>query len=307
MSNFNWQIPDAPPFPPLVSVPAGSIDHVNAALNRLCEQFRDRPNVIALVTALVTPCQSLEGALFDLFVKRTIDAAFGATLDALGNIVGQPRNGLSDADYRPYIRARVATNRSRGLPEDLIAIARLVLTALGYTFTVVRTPIASVIVRALGVATTDALGAALISFLRSAVVGGVRIVLESEPDLDANTFFTETITWTEDPMSIGETGSGMNTSDNMINFPVSGTITIDTAGNAESVDYYFANGASGTDVNPVFRTPLTKNHAGGVQVLLTSPTPLGKGTGDSGDSGQPTLVPYSNVGTTGGRLIDARE
>lgn len=45
----------------------------------------------------------------------------------IGRVVGQDRLGLSDDDYRSYVRARVAAHRSTGTFEDLIKVVSLVM------------------------------------------------------------------------------------------------------------------------------------------------------------------------------------
>lgn len=103
-------------------------DHEGEAEARLPFQFKDKPKFLALLSVLTTPFQSLEDALWSLFVV-TIDDAVGDALDKIGKIVGQPRTSLVDDTYRRYIKARIATNRSKGTIHDLIVIARLILDA----------------------------------------------------------------------------------------------------------------------------------------------------------------------------------
>ena len=84
-------------------------------------------NIVKMLRVLLQPTQDLEDVLQALRTQRSIDAAVGAQLDMIGAIVGQPRNGMTDDDYRIYCRARIATNRSGGSYEDLIKISLLVL------------------------------------------------------------------------------------------------------------------------------------------------------------------------------------
>jgi hypothetical protein len=61
---------------------------------------------------------------------RAIDFASGVWLDYLGEIVGEPRKGRLDADYRRYIRIRILVNRSEGKLGDFYAIGLLAFTGL---------------------------------------------------------------------------------------------------------------------------------------------------------------------------------
>lgn len=154
-------------------------DHVAAALARLAQQLKDKPNIEAIFTALLGPTQSIEDVLYQLLTERTIDTAVGAQLDALGTLVGQPRNGMVDEDYRRLVRARIARNNSDGLVEDLIVVTRLIIDNTDFTIEADQEPIASVAMRVFGIEMDPDLAELLISFLRDTVSAGVRIVLET--------------------------------------------------------------------------------------------------------------------------------
>lgn len=87
----------------------------------------DESNIIKLLAALVQPAQLLEYAFHQLLTERTIDTAEGAQLTAIGDIVGQNRDGRSDEDFRRYCRARIKAHRSNGTIEEILAVTRLVL------------------------------------------------------------------------------------------------------------------------------------------------------------------------------------
>lgn len=102
-------------------------DHVDQALARLLEQFKNKPVLASILTAIVDQIQDLENTSWELYTERLLDGAEGAQVDNLGAIVGQPRNGLADADYLNWIRARIRVNRSNGDPNDILAIADLII------------------------------------------------------------------------------------------------------------------------------------------------------------------------------------
>lgn len=96
-------------------------------LSRLPSQFRDKPRIAAILFALAEQLAGNEDDLWRVLEGGYIDNATGHDLDVLGQIVGQPRNGQLDDEYRRFIRARIKTNRSDGKIEQLLTIALLVL------------------------------------------------------------------------------------------------------------------------------------------------------------------------------------
>lgn len=152
----------------------------------------DTPNNISkLLNALMASVQDVENALQQLLTQRTIDTATGVQLDVVGRIVGQTRDGLADADYRRYIRARIAAHRSNGVPEDLIRVAALVLgLAKGTKGVVLVRAIedASFILEIHDQAVDVTTATALQELLLSATSAGVRLVLLYSAHALASTF-----------------------------------------------------------------------------------------------------------------------
>lgn len=95
--------------------------HCTSAKDRLAAQFR-KPNIEALVCLLADRAQDLDQVLVDMFGTRSLDTAYGAQLDRLGETLGYARNGKSDADYRLRLRARAQFIASRGRPDELLAL-----------------------------------------------------------------------------------------------------------------------------------------------------------------------------------------
>jgi len=87
-------------------------NHVQAALNRLLQQYKGQPNLAALITAFVDQIQDLEDAVFSLDAGRQLANAVGAQLDGIGQLVGANRNGLSDAEFLLEILGTIASNTS---------------------------------------------------------------------------------------------------------------------------------------------------------------------------------------------------
>jgi len=97
-------------------------DHVARGIERLIERYR-LPRTSALLASWLTEVQAVEDAFYQLLTERSVATATGETLDILGRIVGQPRDGRDDATYRLWISARVMVSRSSGTTEQILAIA----------------------------------------------------------------------------------------------------------------------------------------------------------------------------------------
>jgi len=107
----------------LVYVP----DHADVAVADLLHQDRDKPRLLALVRGLAAGVQELEDLAFPALVDGgVLDASSGAQLDQWGALVGEPRLGLGDDDYRRFIAARVLVNIGSGTVEDLLTVWGLV-------------------------------------------------------------------------------------------------------------------------------------------------------------------------------------
>lgn len=158
-------------------------DHVAQGLLRIIEQYKAKPRIAALITSYLESIQDLENAFWQLIVDRQIDlytddqlvvrGAVGSQLAILGKIVGQANPGLSDADFRTLIRARVLVNRSSGKAFQLIEILKLIAGASATIFYTENYP-ATVTIRL-----TSDIGALdpdlAFGLLHQAKAGGVRI------------------------------------------------------------------------------------------------------------------------------------
>ncbi len=102
------------------------LDHAEQAAGLLLGVYQEKPRIRALLLSYVARCQELDDAIWGVIVKRLIDNAEAAQLDAIGRIVGEPRNGKVDALYRVYVLARIRINWSKGQPRDVIEVLRIV-------------------------------------------------------------------------------------------------------------------------------------------------------------------------------------
>lgn len=98
-------------------------DHESRAASRLTEQFKDKAAVVALLKTWAAQVQDIEDSVYQLQLQRGLATATGINLDLLGAIVGQPRGGRNDTQYKLWIAGRVLVNKSRGKTPQIIAIA----------------------------------------------------------------------------------------------------------------------------------------------------------------------------------------
>jgi len=96
------------------------MSYVSDALSRITSQFEQSPNVLALLTAIIGPIDSLQATSDSVKTERWIDTAIGKQLDGCGYIVGETRQGRDDDAYREAIRFRVFVNISEGTPSAMI-------------------------------------------------------------------------------------------------------------------------------------------------------------------------------------------
>lgn len=201
MSEFVWELPASRPISVEESEPGeGAIDHAQAAIDRLPQQFK-KPKTQALLRILCGPMAALEQAFVDLLTKRSVETAEGEQLNVLGRIVGQPQVNVTDTTFRSLIRARIRANKSSGMGNQVLLITRLVLTDYAAQDEVIDAGTlqigldpqypATVVIRPNGVDLPCDLAQLLTeTFLRRVGGAGIRFLLEfdvqEDPDFDAH-------------------------------------------------------------------------------------------------------------------------
>jgi hypothetical protein len=249
-------------------------NHVARALARVRVQWQDDENYISLVTALARPSQNLEDAAWDLLTMRSIDNAEGVQLDQLGEIVQQRRDGLTDDEYRPCLRARVAVNNSDGTLRDLYKVTRLFLSDAN---AVIRVPDTygngSLEMEIVSPAQDSADMQRLVGFLQDAASGGVRIVLlYSEVEDRADGFAFALSTFAAGSITAGATSVTVTST---AGFPDTGSITFDQGlATEETVTY-----AGKTATTFFGMTALADNHADTCQIAWADSPGDGFGAG----------------------------
>jgi hypothetical protein len=104
-------------------------NHASQALERLREQYKNKPQLIALINSWHGQIQELEEVLFGLTTSRSIETSIGYQLDLLGQLLNKSREGRSDEEYRIVLLAKVAQNISRGTPEDVIGVFKILTSS----------------------------------------------------------------------------------------------------------------------------------------------------------------------------------
>jgi hypothetical protein len=141
-------------------------------LDRAAQYIKDKPNFRAFISAFTAQFDTLESMFADLKTAFAIDTAVGDQLDVVGRIVGQPRDGRTDALYRPALYARIIVNKSSGTIEELLAIATLMVPG-ATVVSLDEYPPASFVLRVFGHTFTDDEFAQVVEFIRSARAAGI--------------------------------------------------------------------------------------------------------------------------------------
>lgn len=123
-----------------MSDPIEIIDHVDRALANFTSKFRGPDGEIssmlkALTSVLVGEVQVVEELMFSLIGARLIEYAAGAQLDQYGAVVGCPRDGLTDAQYRGFIQAQILSNQAEGEIPRILQIIALITQSLVVRYT----------------------------------------------------------------------------------------------------------------------------------------------------------------------------
>lgn len=109
------------------------IEHAEM-LDLIIEQYKGDQRLRSFIGAHLTQGQQIEDAARDVEASRDVDQATGVSLDMLGSLVGQGREGASDADYRILIKARVLVNSGNGRGDEMIALLQLAVISGTWAF-----------------------------------------------------------------------------------------------------------------------------------------------------------------------------
>lgn len=182
------------------------LDHEDQGVALLLGQFKDKPRIEELIRSFLSEVQELENQAFAVAAYRLLPYAYSGHLNTLGTIVGEPRNGRTDDEYRRAINVRILVNDSNGQAETLIAVVALYeqIETLGGTVVITEYQPAAMVVELLGKASADPVAVGLL--LRQAKAAGVRLSFVYLPSGDTDTSFT--LSDASSPTSDPDTGLG---------------------------------------------------------------------------------------------------
>lgn len=149
------------------------------ALSRIPSKLRADPVFSSFVAGLAAGVQALEDDMWELLVLNVTNAV-GAQLVQIGTWVGEPGpGGLTDAEYRRFVLARIQINKSLGTTDGAINA----LAALTGTDTVRQTrlvPATSILTYILDPLLTAELRARVVATMATSKPGGVaRVIVEA--------------------------------------------------------------------------------------------------------------------------------
>lgn len=253
---------------------AHELDHAGKMLARLAEEFR-KPRISAIITGEAAQYQAIEDAYWQLLTEFGVDTATGHALDVLGRIVGEPRQGALDADYRLRVRARIRVNRSDGTIEDIIDVVRLLIGSVllpSATIKLTEYYPAAFVLRITGLVISATQALIYSSFIKQARGAGIGSGFGWQETADADAF----VTATSSPLTVATlAGVTSFTVADTTEFPAAGTLVIDDGlAGAETLVY--------TTKTPTTLSgfPATVNpHA--IGAMITYPASVGKGWGDT--------------------------
>lgn len=103
-------------------------DYCAIAKEHIIGRFREAPIFLGILEAVCERANELDGVLWDIYRARDVDLATDVSLDQLGALVGEERNGSVDDVYRVRVKTRIRANLSRGLRDDIKEIAAAVFS-----------------------------------------------------------------------------------------------------------------------------------------------------------------------------------
>jgi hypothetical protein len=131
-----------------LAVPMALVDHEAKAYARLPVQFRQKPDMRALVRSRSLEAQEIEVVLMQLRLLLSIDDVEGYQLDVIGKILHQRRDDRDDPTYRVWLKARARLRNSHATAKDVLEVLRLAAGS-GPEIAYFNTPPACFVVRML--------------------------------------------------------------------------------------------------------------------------------------------------------------
>lgn len=97
-------------------------------LDLLMQQWKDSANLVGIISASMDQANKMEDAIFEIRDLMDLENGEGVTLDYIGKVWNEYRDGRSDTQYREAISFK-KTNYYSGEPEAIISIAKSLYNA----------------------------------------------------------------------------------------------------------------------------------------------------------------------------------
>jgi hypothetical protein len=98
------------------------VDHSTESKSKLLSQYKDAPNINAILAAYIVQVQEIEDILQEFYTKTVLATATGQQLDQIGVILGRTREGNTDDIYRVLLYTKIVQMFSEGTINELISI-----------------------------------------------------------------------------------------------------------------------------------------------------------------------------------------
>ena len=99
-------------------------NHTIIAKDYLLEQYKNKPNINGLLTAIIDPLQDIENKLYEIYRNYSLAEASSYYLDRIGAIIGESRDYREDHEYKLAILVRIISNNGGATPEEIILVLR---------------------------------------------------------------------------------------------------------------------------------------------------------------------------------------
>jgi len=97
------------------------IDHSLVSNGRITSDLK-KEDFEKMVDVFAQEVQLLEDQLIELSKQKDINTVTGIWLDYIGKLLGTPRQGLSDEEYRKLLKVNILSNAASGTPNQMIDI-----------------------------------------------------------------------------------------------------------------------------------------------------------------------------------------
>lgn len=107
---------------------------VDDGADRLVQDFKIKRNIRLILASWLEQVKRLDDLAVDALYSHLLATAVGVQLDRAGAIVGEQRNGATDADYRATIYLAARARASTGRTLDTFEIMALILGAQDFEY-----------------------------------------------------------------------------------------------------------------------------------------------------------------------------